>query len=167
MGKPAARLPLALAVAILAACCGGRPGGGPAPVEPDDVTAPAGPPLSQESYLDLFEEDQAAYYIDYQDTVWLVMRVAEGHDDATLTKVALHLLTRLVQDYDLTSDERSEVVIIVYMGALEQRANYGIKASIEDLARVQRGELSMAEMMESLSEIVDIDLMAIRPYITE
>lgn len=116
--------------------------------------------------MSLFEEGQAAYYLEHQDTVWLVARLAEGNEQGALTKLALHLLGRIAENFDFTTDPRTELVIIVYMGLIEQEINYGIKVSIDDLSRLQRNEVAMPDLLNMLTEVVNIDLTAIKPYIT-
>ena len=155
---------------VFAAACSGRNGGGP--VKPDNggngtyVPPVDGDALSQDSYSSMFEEGQAAYYIDHQDTVWLVVRVAEGSDDETLTTVVLHLLSRLTEEFDFTQDARAEVVILAYEGILEKKHNYGIKVEIANLKKLQATTLSMPDLLQTLTEVVNINLVALKPYIT-
>ncbi len=156
--------PQAIVLCLALAACGPRPSG-PGPQVPGGGTEPGGRPvLEAKSWADLFEEEQAAYYVENDDTLWLVLRLTGDADEAD---VLGHVFGIMANKFDYSLDPRKHIVLIAYKGKVEQRKNYGIKVDVDALALLQAGEITIDELTEDAGYIMNADISALKPFITK
>jgi len=148
-------------LALALAACGPK-----APPSPPPAAPPAGerPLLDEQSWASLFEKEQAAYFIEAESTVWLVLRLTEDADEAS---VLGHVFGIVANRFDWSIDPRTNLVLIAYKGAVEKRQNYGIKVRIETLSLLQAGQITIDELTEEAGYLMNADLGALKPFITK
>jgi hypothetical protein len=154
----------ALAAAILLMACGPKNAGGPGPSAPGSEPTGERPLLDEQSWAGLFENKQAAYYIEEQSTVWLVLRLTDDADEA---EVLGHVFGIIANKFDYSVDPRTSLVLIAYKGRVEERKNYGIKVTVEALALLQAGKITIDELTEDAGYIMNADIRALKPFITK
>jgi hypothetical protein len=146
---------------ILLLACGPKSPTTPAPTEPTQSDRPL---LDEAGWAGLFEEEQAAYYIENEGTIWLVLRLT---DDADELEVLGHVFGIVANKFDYSQDTRRNLVLIAYKGRVEQRRNHGIKVAIDALHLLQKGEVTIDEITEDAGYIVNADISALKPFITK
>jgi hypothetical protein len=147
------------------AACGDRAAGGKTTTPPPGGAGPDERSLlDEESWAGLFEDEQAAYYIEQEGTIWLVLRLTDDADEA---KVLGHVFGIIANKFDYSLDPRTHLVLIAYKGRVEERKNYGIKVSVEDLSRLQAGDITIDELTEDAGYIMNADIRALKPFITK
>jgi len=157
--------PQAFVLCLALAACGPRSPSGPGPQTPGGGGDPEGrPALEETSWADLFEEEQAAYYIENEDTLWLVLRLTGDADEAN---VLGHVFGILANKFDYSIDPRKHIVLLAYKGKVEQRKNYGIKVGVDALALLQAGKITIDELTEDAGYIMNADINALKPFITK
>ena len=150
---------------LVLASCGPKPPAGPGPEVPGGGAEPGDrPELDEKSWAGLFEDEQAAYYVEADDTLWLVLRLTGDADEA---EVLGHVFGIIANKFDYSLDPRKHVVLIAYKGKVEKRRNYGIKVSVESLALLQAGEITIDELTEEAGYIMNADISALKPFITK
>jgi len=157
--------PQVLVLFLALTACGPRPPAGAGPQVPAGGTDPdARTELDETSWADLFQEEQAAYYIENEDTLWLVLRLTGEADEA---EVLGHVFGIIANKFDYSLDPRKHIVLIAYKGKVEERRNYGIKVDVDALALLQAGEITIDELTEDAGYIMNADISALKPFITK
>jgi hypothetical protein len=151
-----------LALALALAACGPK-NSGPSRT-PDKDDQPARPVLDAGEWASMFEEEQAAYYIENEGSVWLVLRLTDEADEA---EVLGHVFGIIANRFDYSSDPRKNLVLIAYKGRVEDRRNYGIRVTFDALSNLQAGNITIDELTEEAGYILNGDISALKPFITK
>jgi hypothetical protein len=157
--------PQAIILGLALAACGPKPPSGPGPQVPGGDADPDGRiKLDETSWAGLFEEEQAAYYVESDDTLWLVLRLT---GDANEAEVLGHVFGIIANKFDYSADPRKHIVLIAYKGKVEKRKNYGIRIGVDALLLLQTGKITIDELTEDAGYIMNADISALKPFITK